>query len=507
MNDGELCFQPVTVLAEEIRAGRVSSSEVVEACLHRIAEVNPLINAVVRLADDATDAARLADADLRAGTLRGPLHGVPFTIKDSLDTAGLITTAGSIGWSDRVPERDATVVARLRAAGGILLGKTNTPEFTWSDETDNLVFGRTSNPYDVSRTPGGSSGGAGAIVAAGGSPFDIGSDTGDSIRQPAHVCGIAGLKPTSGRVPRTGHSPGFGGILESLTQLGPMARRVDDLALLLPIIAGPDGEDPHVPPVPLGRPADVAVAGLRVAFFTDNGVRTPTPETIAAVVDAARAIEATGARVEENVPPDMGEVFDLWDRLIRADGYAWLKRLISTAGTPGLGSYASADWITADDPLPGDALTALVERRGCRPRPDAPVDRRHRSCRLPGNAAAGDPPRRQLGVMVRRYVQRRPQPHGLAQRRRPRRDVAGRSANRRAACRAAMARGRRARRGDGRRAGVGRLAASADLTAPRTGWERSVSAGSRRRRHPGRCARGRLADHRTAPTGPTPSPQ
>jgi amidase len=124
---------------------------------------------------------------------------VPFTIKDSIDTAGLVSTAGTVGWRDRVPERDATVVARLRAAGGILVGKTNTPEFTWSDETDNDVFGRTNNPYDLERTPGGSSGGAAAIVAAGGVPFDIGSDTGDSIRQPAHVCGIAGLKPTSGR--------------------------------------------------------------------------------------------------------------------------------------------------------------------------------------------------------------------------------------------------------------------------------------------------------------------
>jgi amidase len=352
----------VAVLAAEIRAGRVSSLEVVEACLRRIDEVNPLINAVVRLAADAPDQARLADAERRAGTVRGPIHGVPFTIKDSLDTAGLITTAGSVGWTDRVPEHDATVVARLKAAGGILLGKTNTPEFTWSDETDNLVFGRTSNPYDLTRTPGGSSGGAGAIVAAGGSPFDIGSDTGDSIRQPAHVCGIAGLKPTSGRVPRTGHSPGFGGILESLTQLGPMARRVDDLTILLPIIAGPDGVDPHVSPVPLGRPVDVAIAGLRVACFTDNGVRTPTPETITAVLDASRAIEAAGAHVEDRVPPDMGEVFDLWDRLIRADGFAWLKRLIIAAGTPGVGSYAASDWITAHSPLPGDELSDLVEQ-------------------------------------------------------------------------------------------------------------------------------------------------
>src|SRR4029079_15377642 len=163
----------------------------------------------------------------------------------------LVTTAGTIGWKDRVPDRDATVVARLREAGAILLGKTNTPEFTWSDETDNDVYGRTSNPYDLTRTPGGSSGGAAAIVAAGGSPFDIGSDTGDSIRQPAPVCGIAGLKPTSGRVPRTGHTPSYRGLLQDLTQLGPMARRVEDLAPLLALIRRPDGEAPHTPPRPL----------------------------------------------------------------------------------------------------------------------------------------------------------------------------------------------------------------------------------------------------------------
>src|SRR4029079_19182876 len=158
----------------------------------------------------------------------------------------------------------------------IVLGKTNTPEFTWSDETDNDVFGRTSNPYDLERPPGGTSGGAASIVAAGGSPFDIGSDTGDSIRQPAHVCGIAGLKPTQGRVPRTGHWPGFEGIVGSLQQLGPLARRVDDLAMLLSIIAGPDGVDPHVVPAPLGDPGAVDVGALRVVAFTDNGIRSPT---------------------------------------------------------------------------------------------------------------------------------------------------------------------------------------------------------------------------------------
>ncbi len=287
---------------------------------------------------------------------------MPFTIKDSLDTAGLVTTAGTIGWAARVPERDATVVARLKAAGGILLGKTNTPEFTWSNETDNDVYGRTSNPYDLSRTPGGSSGGAAAIVAAAGSPFDIGSDTGDSIRQPAHVCGIAGIKPTSGRVPRTGHTPGYAGILESLTQLGPMARRVEDLALVLPLIAGPDGEDPHVAPVELGDPGAVAMAGLRVVTFTDNGIRPPTPATADAVRVVARALADSGAAVEERLPPAMAEAVDTWERLIRADGYAWLQRLISAAGTPGMGSYDTRGWVTLEPPIGGDALTALLER-------------------------------------------------------------------------------------------------------------------------------------------------
>ena len=358
----ELCFASATWLAEAIRTHDVSSLEVVDACLARIERVNPTLNAVVRFADDARDRARQADTDLAAGIIRGPLHGVPFTIKDSLDTAGVVTTAGTVGWRDRVPTRDATVVARLRAAGGILLGKTNTPEFTWSDETDNDVYGRTSNPYDPSRTPGGSSGGPAAIVAAGGSPFDVGSDTGESIRQPAHVCGIAGLKPTSGRVPRSGHWPGYEGLFESFTQLGPMARRVEDLELLLPILAGPDGEDPHVAPVPLGDPSVVAIAKLRVVAFTDNGIRTPTPETVAAVEAAARALATAGARVDHEVPPCLGEAWEAWDEMIRADGFAWLQRLIGAAGTPGWGSYATRNWISPVDPLPGDKLTALVER-------------------------------------------------------------------------------------------------------------------------------------------------
>jgi amidase len=261
-----------------------------------------------------------------------------------------------------VPTRDATVVARLKAAGGILVGKTNTPEFTWSDETDNDLFGRTSNPYDLSRTPGGSSGGAAAIVAAGGVPFDIGSDTGDSIRQPAHVCGIAGLKPTQGRVPRTGHWPGFAGIVAGLQQLGPLARRVDDLAWLLPIIAGPDGEDPYVQPVALADASAVRVAELRVVAFTDNGLRHPTDDTVAAVEAAITAIADAGPAIRREVPPGLGEAWSVWDRLIRDDGYAWLRRLIAAAGTPGMGSYDSRGWVHPRPPIGGDELTALVEQ-------------------------------------------------------------------------------------------------------------------------------------------------
>jgi amidase len=349
-------------LAELIRRREISSEEAVAACLGRIAEVNQKINAVVAFAPDAFERARDADRALARGDAGGTLHGVPYTAKDSLDTAGLVTTAGTVGWRDRVPDRDATVVARLHAAGAILLGKTNTPEFTWSDETDNDVYGRTSNPYDLDRTPGGSSGGPAAIVAAGGSPFDIGSDTGDSIRQPAHVCGIAGIKPTSGRVPRTGHWPNFAGITGPLTQLGPLARRVDDLGLILAVIAGPDGEDPHVPPVELGRPEDVDVASLRVVAFTDNGIRTPTPETAAAVQAAAVALADAGATVDWQVPPGLRDAWEAWDATIRSDGHAWLWRLIEGAGTPGIGSYASRGWAAPEPPVSGDELTASMER-------------------------------------------------------------------------------------------------------------------------------------------------
>ena len=359
-----LWSRSATWLARAIAAREVSSAEAVDACLARIAEVNPRIRAVVAHADDARERARAADEDVAAGRPLGPLHGVPFTIKDSLDTAGVVTTAGTAGWRDRVPERDGTVVARLRAAGGILLGKTNTPEFTWANETDNDVYGRTSNPYDLERTTGGSSGGSAAIVAAGGSPFDIGSDSGNSIRQPAHLCGVAGIKPTSGRVPRTGHWPGPVGLFESFTQLGPIARQVEDLELVLRVIAGPDGEDPHVAPVALRDASAVDVSGLRIAWFADNGIRPPTPETQAAVRAAVAALGSAGASCTESLPPGIADARPAWEGVIRADGFAWLWRLIAAAGTPGHGSYDRFGWVRLrpGEPVGGDAVGAAMER-------------------------------------------------------------------------------------------------------------------------------------------------
>jgi amidase len=361
LTDGNLHYASVTVLADAIRRKRVSSVEVVEACLRRIGEVNPKLNAVVQLiADTARADARQADAEVARGKLRGPLHGVPFTVKDSFDTAGVISTAGTQGWAHRVPTEDATIVARIRAAGGILMGKTNTPEFTWSDETDNLVYGRTSNPYDLTRTPGGSSGGPAAILASGGSPLDVGSDTGNSIRMPSHNCGVAGIKPTAGRVSKSGHAISYRGILESWTQVGPMARFVEDLILVLPLVSGVDGRDPHAVPAPLLDPRRVDIRSLRVVFFTEAPGRTPTPETVKAVETAASVLRVAGARVEAKSPPGLDDATELWHKIAFADGGAWLRRLLQGAGTEGTGSLGAM--LSNDPALGSDQLTLMIEQ-------------------------------------------------------------------------------------------------------------------------------------------------
>ena len=328
----EIIFDSATSLAASIRDRRISSTELAQAYLDRIEKVNPELNAVVMLDETAMDQARAADDALAKGSEVGPLHGVPITLKDSHDTAGVITTGGTLGRANFVPDSDSTVTARLRAAGVVLLGKTNTPELTMGMETENLVYGRTNNPYDTDRTCGGSSGGGAAIVAAGGSAFDIGTDTGGSIRFPGHCCGVAGIKPTSGRVPRTGHIIPYGmGIRDSLTQVGPIARYVEDLALVLPIISGPDWRDPAIVPMPLEDPSCVDASRLRVAFYTDNGVKTPTRETIDAVTAAASALTDAGATVVEDRPAALTDYELSWKSLPHYDGS--VQRLLDAAGT------------------------------------------------------------------------------------------------------------------------------------------------------------------------------
>jgi amidase len=357
-----LIYPSARALAKAIRTREVSSLEVVTACISRIEEVNPKLNAVVQTTfEKALDQARQADDDLRRGADPGPLHGVPMTIKDSLDTAGVITTAGTMGRARYVPDKDATVVARLRAAGAILLGKTNTPELTAVGITDNDVYGRTNNPYDLSRTPGGSSGGAAAIIAAGGSPFDLGSDTGGSIRLPSHFCGIAGIKPTAGRVPRTGHIISFDiGYLDRFTHIGPMARFVKDLVLLLPIISGVDWVDPTVVPLPCPSPADAPLTRLRVAYFGDNGIETPTGDTVRTLEQAVQALSAGGVTTREARPPGIEEADTLWNSLFLADGGEAIRKLLRASGTDPAEMHPSIAWTQSDRVLPARELAELI---------------------------------------------------------------------------------------------------------------------------------------------------
>ena len=320
MTSEELLQAPVTELARRIRARELSSVEVVEVHLDRIAEVNPQLNAVVQLAPDALDRARRADEVAARGEQLGPLHGVPFTAKDWLETEGLICAAGFAERATYVPKRDAVAVARVRAAGGILLGKTNVV-------TGDPVYERPNNPHDVTRTPGSSSSGEAAIVAAGGSPFGLGSDSGGSIRWPAHCTGVFGYKPSTGLVPNTGHFPRIGHLSDPRTTIGPLTRSAADLTTLLEVIAGPDPGDPGSLPVPLGDPGAVRLEGLRVATFTELLGARPTPETVSAVESAARALERLGCEVEAAPPPRLDESMPItrayWARLQSTSFREW----------------------------------------------------------------------------------------------------------------------------------------------------------------------------------------
>jgi amidase len=348
-------------VAKMIRDKQITASEAVLMCYARIDEVNPKLNAVVAMCRErALAEAQEADAMLAAGTLKGPLHGVPFTVKDSFDSAGVVSTGGTMGRKSYVPGKDATVVARSRAAGAILLGKTNTPEFTLGGGargTYNLIHGQAFNPYNTKYSPAGSSGGAGAIVAAGGAFFDIGSDYGGSIRGPANVNGIAGIKPTLGRVPRTGHIVGYGGAFDSFQETGPMARRVEDLILLMPILSGPDNWDAAMAPVPFGEPAKVELRRLRVAYYTNDGVTDPAPEIQQLVKTCVGYFKDLGCKVTDDKPPKIKELADIRQKYNGADGREHIRRLLRAHGT----MQASPGLRLDGDVLPSADFTRLSE--------------------------------------------------------------------------------------------------------------------------------------------------
>ena len=332
----EICYADAVELAESIKTGKLSAVEVVQAHLDRIESINPKINAIVQMAPEALERARAAEEAVSRGEFWGPLHGVPFTVKDCVDTEGVTTTRGSRLFADLVPEADATVVKRLKAAGGIFIAKTNMPEFALWWETDNLVYGRTENPWMPGRTPGGSSGGEAGAIASGLSPLGIGSDVGGSIREPANYCGIVGLKATHGRIPLTGHWPEA---LLRFMHVGPMARSVRDVALGLSIMAGPDGVDPYAAPMPLPALPDAAsgVAGLRVGWFDEGPFAPVDPQVQTTVAGAAAALGELGCEVK---PVDFGA----WDRL---SGLAISGALFSAEGTHYLDPIISGreDWL------------------------------------------------------------------------------------------------------------------------------------------------------------------
>ena len=309
----ELISKSANDLSGLIRSRIVSPVEVVESYLRRIDQINPSLNAIVTLAPDVLDQARAREREKIQGHRPGPLHGVPVTLKDTIATAGIRSVSGSRLLIRNLPDHDASVVVRLKRAGAIILGKTNTPEMAIPYETDNPVFGRTNNPHDFNRTPGGSSGGEAAAIAARLSVAGIGSDLSGSIRVPAHFCGVAGLKPTTGRVPMDGHVPQAAGTLALGACVGPMAHRVIDLALLLNVMT----DAPHEP----NSESDFVERSRRrlrcvsVAYYSDDGVAPVSDETAMAVEIAAKALAEAGLQVRAERAPAVSEGSRLWVEL------------------------------------------------------------------------------------------------------------------------------------------------------------------------------------------------
>ena len=337
------------------RSGALSPVEATRACLGRIARLNPRLNAVIALDEaGALAAAARSEARWREGRPAGPLDGVPLTVKDNIPVAGLPCRWGSPAWPNQVPAKDELPVARLRAGGAVILGKTNVPEFTLEGYTDNALFGPTRNPWDPRLTPGGSSGGAVAAVASGMGPLAVGTDGGGSIRRPASHTGLVGLKPTPGRVPR---ADGLPAILLDLEVIGPIARTVGDAALLLAAMADPAPEDPTSRGmVPLALPA--AAPRLRIRYVPRSGASPVDPRIAASVAEAAWRLAALGHAVEEGpVPFDPGAVLPVFPAIAGA-GLAWL--LGNLPGKPSPASPTLSAMAAAGREMRAEALFAAL---------------------------------------------------------------------------------------------------------------------------------------------------
>ena len=333
----ELLLKSATELARMIREKEVSPVEVVEAHIQRVEAVNPALNAMVwQRFDAARREAREAESLLMGNDELPPLLGVPFTDKEAIALKGAPLTSGSIYRKDEVAVEDATAVARVRAAGAIPLGVTNISEMCMWMESDNVIYGRTGNPYDPRRTCGGSSGGEGAMVGAGASPFGVGADIGGSIRMPSFFCGVFGHKPTGGVVPLTGHMPEPEAGAGRISTVGPICRRAEDLMPLLRIMSGPDGQDLSARQDPsLGNPAGVDFAGARVLLC--DGLGGPTtrvdPELVQAVWRAGAGLQAHGALVEPWSSPLTSSAFQIWGAVLTMAGEASFHSIIGE-GTP-----------------------------------------------------------------------------------------------------------------------------------------------------------------------------
>jgi len=322
----DLIFLPAVRMAEQIRKKKISPVELVDAHLQQIERLNPRLNAFVHIdSEQSRRAAQAAATDVMHKRKLGALHGVPVSIKSSLEVAGMRCESGTRLRAGFIAAQDAPLVARLRAAGAIVLGVTNTPEFLMAWETDNLLHGRTNSPWALDRTPGGSSGGEAAAIAAGMSAGGVGSDGGGSIRVPAHFSGICGLKPTPGRIPATGHYPASAGPFALIGVVGPMARTVADLKVLFDVMQGPDVGDTCAAPVPVRWPSEREARKLKIGYFEDDG-RTPvTPETRTAVRTAADALRRAGFQVEHFQPQELEEARQLWHQLFVVAGGMMLR--------------------------------------------------------------------------------------------------------------------------------------------------------------------------------------